>query len=107
MTPSRFLVLGACCSLAGACSDSSSGSDVETTTVPETTTTVAARSVVEAAAYDDALSTFATAVNVAGLTAELEGEGPYTVFVPDADAFAELPNDRLTELLAGDHTDEL
>src|SRR5437660_10631160 len=36
-------------------------------------------------------TTFAAAVNAAGLTGELDGKGPFTVFVPTDEAFKKLP----------------
>ncbi len=46
------------------------------------------------------LTTFLTAVKAAGLEAELEGVGPYTVFAPTDEAFAKLPPGTLEVLLA-------
>jgi uncharacterized surface protein with fasciclin (FAS1) repeats len=39
-------------------------------------------------------------VEAAGLTATLEGDGPFTVFAPDDDAFAKIPSDAIEALLA-------
>src|SRR5437879_2752275 len=36
-------------------------------------------------------TTFAAAVNAAGLTGELAGKGPFTVFAPTDEAFKKLP----------------
>lgn len=44
------------------------------------------------------LSTFATLLGQAGLTDTLTGGGPYTVFAPNNDAFAALPQDQIDAL---------
>jgi uncharacterized surface protein with fasciclin (FAS1) repeats len=51
----------------------------------------------------DTVGTFKTllaAVQAAGLTATLEGKGPFTVFAPDDEAFAKLPKGSVDTLLA-------
>ena len=45
-------------------------------------------------------STLLTALDVAGLTAALEGDGPYTVFAPTDEAFASIAPETLNGLLA-------
>jgi transforming growth factor-beta-induced protein len=45
-------------------------------------------------------STLLTALDVAGLTPALEGEGPFTVFAPTDDAFASISPETLNDLLA-------
>jgi uncharacterized surface protein with fasciclin (FAS1) repeats len=45
-------------------------------------------------------TTLLAAVEKAGLTGLLEGNGPFTLFAPHEDAFAELPDGALDELLA-------
>ncbi len=47
--------------------------------------------IVETARAAGCFATLLTAVEVAGLTAALEGPGPFTVFAPVDDAFAALP----------------
>lgn len=46
------------------------------------------------------LSTLATAVTAAGLVETLDGDGPFTVFAPNNDAFAKLPAGTVETLLA-------
>jgi uncharacterized surface protein with fasciclin (FAS1) repeats len=58
------------------------------------------KTLVQTAAYDAALSTFATATNVAGFNSTVGGRGPFTVFAPNNDAFARLPRGRLAAMLA-------
>ena len=45
------------------------------------------------------LSTLFNAVKSAGLVDRLMGEGPFTVFAPNNDAFAKIPANKLAELL--------
>jgi uncharacterized surface protein with fasciclin (FAS1) repeats len=67
-----------------------------------TTSTSAAtkRNVAALAAYDRKLSTFATMLNASGMLGLVGARGPYTVFAPTNDAFAELQHARLTALLS-------
>lgn len=63
--------------------------------------------IVETALENDDFSTLAQAIQDAGLTAALEGDGPFTVFAPTNAAFAALPdgtlesltNEQLTQIL--------
>lgn len=45
------------------------------------------------------LSTFLTALNAAGLTSLLEGNGPWTIFAPSNEAFAALPKNIFQDLM--------
>jgi uncharacterized surface protein with fasciclin (FAS1) repeats len=56
--------------------------------------------VVDVAASDANFSTLVTAVDAAGLTGTLSGEGPFTVFAPVNEAFAGLPAGTVDTLLA-------
>ncbi|WP_337877990.1 fasciclin domain-containing protein [Idiomarina baltica] len=51
------------------------------------------------ASKDPQFSTLVTAIKEAGLVGTLKGDGPFTVFAPTNDAFAELPDGALDELL--------
>jgi uncharacterized surface protein with fasciclin (FAS1) repeats len=53
-----------------------------------------------AASNNPALSTLVSAVDAAGLVDTLNGEGPFTIFAPTNDAFAEIPQSTLDSLLA-------
>jgi uncharacterized surface protein with fasciclin (FAS1) repeats len=75
---------------------SSSSLDAGRTT---STTPAMPADVVRSVAYEPRLTTFATAVNVAGLSGVLQGEAPVTVFVPTNDAFAQMRPGRLAHLL--------
>jgi len=58
------------------------------------------QTIAELAIATPQLSTLLAAVSAAGLVETLSGEGPFTVFAPTNDAFAKIPTDALTGLLA-------
>merc|ERR1711892_2199 len=58
------------------------------------------KTIAELAIATPALSTLLAVVKAAGLVETLSGEGPFTVFAPTNDAFAKIPADALTGLLA-------
>ena len=60
----------------------------------------ATKDIMELAQSTSNLSTFVTAVNAAGLTSALKGTGPFTVFAPSNDAFANVDASTLEALLA-------
>jgi transforming growth factor-beta-induced protein len=60
--------------------------------------------VLEAAEQDGRFSTLLVALEAAGLTETLESEGPFTVFAPTNDAFAEIPQADLDGLLEDPET---
>jgi uncharacterized surface protein with fasciclin (FAS1) repeats len=53
-----------------------------------------------AASNNPVLSTLVSAVSEAGLVDTLNGEGPFTIFAPYNDAFAAIPEDDLSAILA-------
>ncbi len=53
-----------------------------------------------AASSNPVLSTLVTAVTEAGLVDTLNGPGPFTIFAPYNDAFAAIPEDQLSAILA-------
>ena len=57
------------------------------------------RDIVQTAQGVGSFTTLLKAVHVAGLTATLKGEGPFTVFAPTDEAFAKLPAGALDALL--------
>ncbi|WAI00465.1 fasciclin domain-containing protein [Methanogenium organophilum] len=69
------------------------------TPTPATTPTPAMKTIVETAEDAGSFTTLLTAVDAAGLTDTLSGEGPYTVFAPTDDAFAALPEGTVDTLL--------
>ncbi len=70
------------------------------TAAPATTTSTAANgSIVDLAANNESFSTLVQAVQEAGLADTLSRQGPYTVFAPTNEAFAELPDGALELLL--------
>jgi len=99
---SGALVLGACSSD----SDSSDGSTA-TSQAPSAPSTAMAsetkptsdQTIVEVASANPDFSTLVSAVQAAGLAETLSGTGPFTVFAPTNEAFAELPPGTLDSLL--------
>ena len=59
----------------------------------------AAQTIAEVAQDNPELSTLVEAIEAAGLTDTLSGEGPFTLFAPTDDAFAKLPQGQLNALL--------
>jgi uncharacterized surface protein with fasciclin (FAS1) repeats len=56
--------------------------------------------IVDTAVAAGSFSTLVEAVEAAGLVDTLKGEGPFTVFAPTDEAFAKVPEETLTALLA-------
>ncbi|MHB8814370.1 MAG: fasciclin domain-containing protein [Steroidobacteraceae bacterium] len=63
------------------------------------TTTAPTKNIVETVINADDFTTFAAAINAAGLTADLGGKGPFTVFAPTDEAFKKLPAGTYDSLL--------
>ena len=61
----------------------------------------APKTILETADDAGSFTTLLTAVDVAGLTETLNGEGPFTVFAPTDDAFAALPEGVVETLVMG------
>ena len=66
---------------------------------PTPTQTPAMKNIIETAQEAGSFSTLLAAVDAAGLTETLSGEGPFTVFAPTDDAFAALPEGTVAALL--------
>ena len=56
--------------------------------------------IVETAVSAGSFNSLVAAVKAAGLVETLSGEGPFTVFAPTDEAFAQIPEDQLNALLA-------
>jgi len=89
------LALAASISLVACGSDASTEEVVETTVMEE----VAANDIVAVASSTEGFSTLVAALTAAGLVETLQGEGPFTVFAPNDEAFAALPEGLLEKLL--------
>lgn len=61
--------------------------------------TAASGTIVEVAASNSSFKTLTAAVKAAGLTQQLSGKGPFTVFAPTDAAFAALPEGTVEKLL--------
>ena len=66
-----------------------------------------ATDIVETAAAAGSFTTLLAAVDAAGLTETLKGEGPFTVFAPTDAAFAALPDGTVEDLLKPENRDML
>ena len=66
-----------------------------------------AQDIVDVAAGNESFDTLVQAVQAAGLVDTLKGEGPFTVFAPTDEAFAELPEGTLESLLQPENQDQL
>lgn len=85
------------------------GDEATTTTIVDSPTTTAEMapstemmeelSIIETAEAAGGFTTLLAAVEAAGLTETLDGEGPFTVFAPTDDAFAALPEGTVEALL--------
>ena len=60
---------------------------------------VYSQTIVEAAVSNKDFSTLVTALKSADLVGALSGEGPFTVFAPNNDAFAKIDSETLGSLL--------
>ncbi len=60
--------------------------------------------IIETAAAAGDFTTLLTAIEAAGLTETLSGEGPFTVFAPTDEAFAAIPEADLAAILADSET---
>jgi uncharacterized surface protein with fasciclin (FAS1) repeats len=78
-----------------ACGSDSSTEVVDTTVMEE----VAANDIVAVASSTEGFSTLVAALSAASLVETLQGEGPFTVFAPNDEAFAALPAGLLEKLL--------
>ena len=65
----------------------------------ESPSTMAKADIIETAVAAGSFKTLAKAIEAAGLTETLKGEGPFTVFAPTDEAFAKLPKGTLDALL--------
>ena len=61
--------------------------------------TISAQTVVDAAVSNKDFSTLVTALKAADLVGALSGDGPFTVFAPNNDAFAKIDPEALADLL--------
>lgn len=90
--------------LLGAC-----GSEVET---EDASTEMTAEAIEEADILDtlkraDGFDTFVSAVEAAGMTETLQGEGPFTVFAPTQEAFNRMDQNVLNDLMKPENKEAL
>jgi uncharacterized surface protein with fasciclin (FAS1) repeats len=85
------------------------GDDNETTAsdAAEATAPMGSEDIVAVASGDEQFSTLVSAIEAAGLVETLQGEGPFTVFAPNNEAFEALPAGTLDDLLKPENKDQL
>jgi len=67
----------------------------------------ASKDIVETAASNGSFNTLVAAIEAAGLSDTLKGDGPFTVFAPTDAAFAKLPAGTVDTLLLPENKDQL
>ena len=67
----------------------------------------ASKNIVETASSNGSFTTLVAAVQAAGLSETLQGDGPFTVFAPTDAAFAKLPAGTVENLLLPENKDQL
>lgn len=65
------------------------------------------KDIVETALSADQFSSLCTAVKAAGLVETLQGEGPFTVFAPNDEAFSKIEAETIEALLNPENKDKL
>jgi uncharacterized surface protein with fasciclin (FAS1) repeats len=93
------LLLVGCGSSDSAESEATGSATAKATSSASASAETASENVVAVIAGNADTTTLATAVEAAGLVETLEGEGPFTVFAPNNDAFAALPAGVLDKLI--------
>ena len=63
--------------------------------------------IVDTAVKAGKFTTLVAAVKAAGLVETLKGEGPFTVFAPNDEAFGKIPAEKIQELLKPENKDKL
>lgn len=77
------------------------------TSIARTPSTPSTRDLIDTAAANGSFKTFGKAIQQAGMTDVLRGEGPFTVFAPTDAAFDKLPAGKLDTLLKPENKEEL
>lgn len=65
------------------------------------------KDILETASSNGSFTTLVAAINAAGLSETLQGDGPFTVFAPTDEAFAKLPAGTVENLLLPENKDQL
>ena len=65
------------------------------------------KNIVETASSNGSFTTLVAALEAAGLSETLQGDGPFTVFAPTDEAFAKLPAGTVEDLLLPENKDQL
>src|ERR671910_1192355 len=108
--PVGAVVGGAAGATGGAVLDEGVDEKVEEATASEATAseaTASAADVLQQIKGLDEFSTFSEAIEATDVKNTLEGAGPFTVFAPTNDAFNQLPEGAVDELMKEENRDEL
>lgn len=81
--------------------------DIAADSTEDITATDDSQSIVDVASANGSFNTLVAAVEAAGLEETLNAEGPYTVFAPTDEAFAELPDGMVEKLVQPENQDAL
>lgn len=98
-----FVLIASACLILASCGDKESA---PSETAPAVEVPVAA-DIVGVASSTEGFTTLVTALGAAGLVETLQGEGPFTVFAPNDEAFAALPEGLVAKLLMPENKDVL
>lgn len=98
-----FVLIASACLILASCGDKESS---PSETAPAVEMPVAA-DIVGVASSTEGFSTLVTALGAAGLVETLQGDGPFTVFAPNDEAFAALPEGLVAKLLMPENKDAL
>ena len=93
--------------LTGCAAAEEAPAEEETSMVEETPMAETPGNIVEVAVAAGSFTTLAAALEAADLVATLQGDGPFTVFAPTDEAFANLPDGVLDALLLPENIDVL
>jgi len=114
MSRTRIALIGAIAAIAmfaAACSSDSSTTSAASSGTESMSSSAApdtsSMTITEIAASNPDFTTLVAAIEAAGLTETLSGEGPYTVFAPTNAAFDALPAGTLDTLLKPENKDQL
>ena len=83
------------------------GDQNKTCSTTKAVAVAAKKDIVETAVSVGSFKTLAAALGAADLVSALQGDGPFTVFAPTDDAFANLPKGVLENLLKPENRDQL
>ena len=103
----RIILIASALALAGCASMETEEGVAEEAVVEEEAVAAGTTGLVSTIEAAENLSTFASAIEAAGLEETLAGPGPFTIFAPSNAAFAALPEGAVDQLLAPENRERL